>query len=1135
MVCIMILCHIFFFFLHKLTFLLENLEDVIEVTEGSNTVSYNTSTDSPIIPITKESLPEETLSTPHSSKEIDEISPVIENDEISATYENNEVSPKVENDGVSAAIEDEYDDSYDSDADYVPQLNVIPVKTKSSSHFIDKNTFIDTKDLNPPSLDTVLPEIEPLGDTGTSEVNVVNNNLSPDTLKNQINEDTAPETNEEITHQQKDKTPDLEPVISSTNDQENNDFELSPVLSDDISQDVHVGHPVDEQEKQEGPVTTLHTQSPPSTTNDLKPTFKENSDDDVSNNTESKHFENLEDVFHEESHLKESHQMLSSETDVIPLLETDTISSSEGTNKQEYNEGTLPNINVESSPHAEDPNEVDFFQNNESQIYSQQSDTSFFDSSIIDPEIKSIKHDIDNGLPAPEPEPFDDTSDISSNYEVPNENQENNNIAISSIDDDGLTDAFDTPNEDKINRIESFIDIQEASEKTQIMHEEIKLINDTVEISNVKSDGAKSPQDLADEKDENDEKGENDEKHEKWEDNKNVTVDTPEKPRVSIELELEDTGVMKNDDYTNDEIHNDDGSKPHKNDLYLHNSETESLPPTDKPETEHFVATTNDLPTESSITNYEITATVNDFKAENIVSEDAPGSNKSDEKAPEIENILPLTTDYPSTEDSTIAETLSSSITPPDNTLEPEINASTIETTDLVHGSEKNETVQPNPFSELNTEELSPVPSSPVLSEHNESNYSAEPQSPQKDNIEQKEEAGNSQIIPDKSISTNPVEPVTDITQELPQLNANSESTNEEEGLTTEAIPEIPQPETVHISQESNDKDINTSKILPEEQPTEDPMKIPEQLKTITGSPPNDNDQKSETSTPMNDNSNNESSEIGKADAKDTSLKVKEDQTRRTSLRRSKRFLSETDPDTLIKNEKKDNSSIPSVEVKHKVGKRGRHSKKQKIQQNEVKTEEIQPEAQNETTIEDHIDPDLIKNSATQFEKEEGSVKKNNTETNVSLQSKDSGKIIDETPMKRGGRNLRSRDKAPEPSTPSTISENLVSKPVVQKEEEGVYCFCKKYAVGKMIACDNPSCKIEWFHWSCVGINVEPKGNWICPGCQKELDDNTVKPTDNAAAPAVAATAPKSRKRKTSEKSTRSIPVPKKRNTRKQE
>eukprot|EP01018_Ginkgo_biloba_P012067 Gb_27859 [translate_table: standard] len=48
---------------------------------------------------------------------------------------------------------------------------------------------------------------------------------------------------------------------------------------------------------------------------------------------------------------------------------------------------------------------------------------------------------------------------------------------------------------------------------------------------------------------------------------------------------------------------------------------------------------------------------------------------------------------------------------------------------------------------------------------------------------------------------------------------------------------------------------------------------------------------------------------------------------------------------------------------------------------------------------------------------------------------------------------------------------------------EPTYCFCNQVSYGEMIACDNPDCKIEWFHYGCVGIKERPKGKWYCHIC----------------------------------------------------
>ncbi|XP_044584467.1 uncharacterized protein LOC123264976 isoform X2 [Cotesia glomerata] len=57
-----------------------------------------------------------------------------------------------------------------------------------------------------------------------------------------------------------------------------------------------------------------------------------------------------------------------------------------------------------------------------------------------------------------------------------------------------------------------------------------------------------------------------------------------------------------------------------------------------------------------------------------------------------------------------------------------------------------------------------------------------------------------------------------------------------------------------------------------------------------------------------------------------------------------------------------------------------------------------------------------------------------------------------------------------------------------------VYCYCRcPYdEVSEMIACDGNNCRIEWFHFECVGIMVPPKGKWYCPDCLKrdQADDH---------------------------------------------
>jgi len=51
---------------------------------------------------------------------------------------------------------------------------------------------------------------------------------------------------------------------------------------------------------------------------------------------------------------------------------------------------------------------------------------------------------------------------------------------------------------------------------------------------------------------------------------------------------------------------------------------------------------------------------------------------------------------------------------------------------------------------------------------------------------------------------------------------------------------------------------------------------------------------------------------------------------------------------------------------------------------------------------------------------------------------------------------------------------------------EPTYCFCNRVSFGEMVGCENPDCKIEWFHFECVGLTSTPKGKWYCPDCSKK-------------------------------------------------
>lgn len=56
-------------------------------------------------------------------------------------------------------------------------------------------------------------------------------------------------------------------------------------------------------------------------------------------------------------------------------------------------------------------------------------------------------------------------------------------------------------------------------------------------------------------------------------------------------------------------------------------------------------------------------------------------------------------------------------------------------------------------------------------------------------------------------------------------------------------------------------------------------------------------------------------------------------------------------------------------------------------------------------------------------------------------------------------------------------------------EDEVLYCTCQQVSFGNMVACDNPDCQYEWFHYDCVGLKEPPSGTWYCPPCTKERRD----------------------------------------------
>jgi hypothetical protein len=68
-------------------------------------------------------------------------------------------------------------------------------------------------------------------------------------------------------------------------------------------------------------------------------------------------------------------------------------------------------------------------------------------------------------------------------------------------------------------------------------------------------------------------------------------------------------------------------------------------------------------------------------------------------------------------------------------------------------------------------------------------------------------------------------------------------------------------------------------------------------------------------------------------------------------------------------------------------------------------------------------------------------------------------------------------------------------KDETEEEEEETYCICKEISYGEMICCDNNECKIQWFHFGCVGLKIKPKRglNWYCSDCKNQLSQSSEK------------------------------------------
>ncbi|KAK6006213.1 hypothetical protein QM012_006623 [Aureobasidium pullulans] len=97
------------------------------------------------------------------------------------------------------------------------------------------------------------------------------------------------------------------------------------------------------------------------------------------------------------------------------------------------------------------------------------------------------------------------------------------------------------------------------------------------------------------------------------------------------------------------------------------------------------------------------------------------------------------------------------------------------------------------------------------------------------------------------------------------------------------------------------------------------------------------------------------------------------------------------------------------------------------------------------------------------------------------LQAEENGtKVIVGKP--KGASKKKKKETKEETATPA-VEDELIDP------DEPRYCICGDVSHGTMIACDNDSCELEWFHLECVGLTELPgrRAKWYCPICREKL------------------------------------------------
>uniref|UniRef100_A0A1I7ULV1 Inhibitor of growth protein n=1 Tax=Caenorhabditis tropicalis TaxID=1561998 RepID=A0A1I7ULV1_9PELO len=69
------------------------------------------------------------------------------------------------------------------------------------------------------------------------------------------------------------------------------------------------------------------------------------------------------------------------------------------------------------------------------------------------------------------------------------------------------------------------------------------------------------------------------------------------------------------------------------------------------------------------------------------------------------------------------------------------------------------------------------------------------------------------------------------------------------------------------------------------------------------------------------------------------------------------------------------------------------------------------------------------------------------------------------------------------------------------EEEQKMYCWCQLEKQDNMVFCENPTCKYEWFHFTCIGMVTAPKDDWYCTNACRSAVGLSGKRTSAAGTP----------------------------------